>query len=165
MADFWQIFWFIWKKGSNWLNLRLKWVLNSFLAVAEELKVKWLAQNQSNGKQKSSSSAPPAKSASLRLPDHQPSTRKPFSFVVIITEETVWNRPGTFDAGKYPKFQMMIVKNLIFLFWKKGIRINRDPCMCHLGEYIAPCSRCQIKIAGNWTSLDHSYNVNFSLDF
>ena len=39
--------------------------LNSFLAVAEELKVKGLTQNQSKGKQESSSTAP---SQSLLLP-------------------------------------------------------------------------------------------------
>ena len=26
IADFWQSFWVIWENGSNWSNLRLKWV-------------------------------------------------------------------------------------------------------------------------------------------
>jgi len=60
--------------------------LNSFLAVAEELKVKGLAQSaqsQSNGKQKSTSSTPLAKSASPSLPDKQPSTRRPLPTSVL----------------------------------------------------------------------------------
>jgi len=52
--------------------------LNSFLAVAEELKVKGLTQNQSKGKQESSSTAPlPKPAAPSCLPDEQPSTRRP----------------------------------------------------------------------------------------
>ena len=52
--------------------------LNSFLAVAEELKFKGLTQNQSKGKQESSSTAPlPKPAAPSCLPDEQPSTRRP----------------------------------------------------------------------------------------
>ena len=52
--------------------------LNSFLAVAEELKFKGLTQNQSKGKQESSSTAPlPKPAAPSYLPDEQPSTRRP----------------------------------------------------------------------------------------
>ena len=57
--------------------------LNSFLALAEELKVKGLAQSQLNGKQKSSSSTPLAKPASPCLPDKQPSTRRPLPTSVL----------------------------------------------------------------------------------
>ena len=52
--------------------------LNSFLAVAEELKIKGLTENQSKGKQESSSTAPlPKPAAPSCLPDEQPSTRRP----------------------------------------------------------------------------------------
>ena len=52
--------------------------LDSFLAVAEELKVKGLTQNQSKGKQESSSTAPLSKPAAPScLQDKQPSTRRP----------------------------------------------------------------------------------------
>ena len=52
--------------------------LDSFLAVAEELKVKGLTQNQSKGKQESSSTAPlPKPAAPSCLLDEQPSTRRP----------------------------------------------------------------------------------------
>jgi len=46
--------------------------LNSFLAVAEELRVKGLTQNQSSKKTESSYSAPPPKPAAPRLPDREP---------------------------------------------------------------------------------------------
>jgi len=46
--------------------------LNSFLAVAEELRVKGLTQNQSSKKTESSYSAPPLKPAAPRLPDREP---------------------------------------------------------------------------------------------
>ena len=46
--------------------------LNSFLAVAEELRVKGLTQNQSSKKQESSFSAPPPKPAPSRIPDREP---------------------------------------------------------------------------------------------
>ena len=46
--------------------------LNSFLAVAEELRVKGLTQNQSSKKPESSYSAPPPKPAAPRLPDREP---------------------------------------------------------------------------------------------
>jgi len=49
--------------------------LNSFLAVAEELKIKGLTENQPNKKQGNSSSAPLAKSDTPRLSDEHPSTR------------------------------------------------------------------------------------------
>jgi len=46
--------------------------LNSFLAVAEELRVKGLTQNQSSKKTESSYIAPPPKPAAPRLPDREP---------------------------------------------------------------------------------------------
>ena len=57
--------------------------LNSFLAVAEELKIKGLTQNQSNKKQGNSSSAPLAKSDTPCLPDEQQSTRRPPPTMVL----------------------------------------------------------------------------------
>jgi len=46
--------------------------LNSFLAVAEELRVKGLTQNQSSKKTESSYIPPPPKPAAPRLPDREP---------------------------------------------------------------------------------------------
>merc|ERR1712233_38046 len=46
--------------------------LNSFLAVAEELRVKGLTQNQSSKKQESSFPAPSPKPAPSRIPDREP---------------------------------------------------------------------------------------------
>jgi len=46
--------------------------LNSFLAVAEELRVKGLTQNQSSKKQESSFPAPSPKLAPSRIPDREP---------------------------------------------------------------------------------------------
>merc|ERR1719222_1042930 len=46
--------------------------LNSFLAVAEELRVKGLTQNQSTKKQESSFPAPSPKLAPSRIPDREP---------------------------------------------------------------------------------------------
>ena len=46
--------------------------LNSFLAVAEELRVKGLTQNQSSKKQETPYSAPPPKPAPSRIPDRDP---------------------------------------------------------------------------------------------
>jgi len=50
--------------------------LNSFLAVAEELKIKGLTGNQSSNKQPSSSTAPPSEPAAPHLPNEQQPTRK-----------------------------------------------------------------------------------------
>ena len=50
--------------------------LNSFLAVAEELKVKGLTGNQSSKKQASSSGAPPSEPAPPHLRNEHPPTRK-----------------------------------------------------------------------------------------
>ena len=57
--------------------------LNSFLAVAEELKIKGLTQNQSNKKQGNNSFAPLAKSDTPCLPDEQQSTRRPPPTMVL----------------------------------------------------------------------------------
>ena len=57
--------------------------LNSFLAVAEELKIKGLTESQSNKKQGNSSSAPLAKSDTPCLPDEQQSTRRPTPTMVL----------------------------------------------------------------------------------
>ena len=51
--------------------------LNSFLALAEELKVRGLTENQSSKKSESSSSAPLAESADPCLPDERSPTRSP----------------------------------------------------------------------------------------
>ena len=50
--------------------------LNSFLAVAEDLKIKGLTGNQSSNKQPSSSTAPPSEPAAPHLPNEQQPTRK-----------------------------------------------------------------------------------------
>ena len=50
--------------------------LSSFLAVAEELKIKGLTGNQSSNKQESSSGAPPSEPAAPHLPNEQQPTRK-----------------------------------------------------------------------------------------
>jgi len=57
--------------------------LNSFLAVAEELKIKGLTESQPKKKQGSSSSAPLAKSGTPCLSDEQQSTRRPPPTMVL----------------------------------------------------------------------------------
>ena len=57
--------------------------LNSFLAVAEELKIKGLTEGRSNKKQGNSSSVPLAKLDTPCLPDEQQSTRRPPPTMVL----------------------------------------------------------------------------------
>ena len=57
--------------------------LNSFLALAEELKVRGLTENQSSTKSESSSSAPLAESAAPCRLDEQSPTRRPLPTSVL----------------------------------------------------------------------------------